>query len=131
MRAPRMTKLLPLAATAALALTGCNQKQEAANQAAAANEAQAVADANVAADMPPPIKSQKTYRCKDASLVYVDFLEGDTQANLHVGEKSASAVALKADAAGKPFTSEGYTLTGTGATITLAQPGKASQSCKA
>jgi curli biogenesis system outer membrane secretion channel CsgG len=131
-----MKSLLPLTAAVALAaLSACNNKQaeqDAANQAAAANAAAAEAEANVVADMPPPIKAQKVYRCKDASVVYVNFLEGDTQAVLREGEKTATATTLKAEKAGAPFKAEGgYSVTGNGSTVTIERPGKGSQACKA
>jgi curli biogenesis system outer membrane secretion channel CsgG len=130
-----MKSPLPLIAAVALAtLSACNKQadQDAANQAAAANAAAAEAEANVVADMPPPIKSQKVYRCKDASVVYVAFLEGDTQATLREGDKNAAPTALKAAAAGKPFTAEGgYSVSGSGSAITVERPGKGSQACKA
>jgi curli biogenesis system outer membrane secretion channel CsgG len=131
-----MKSLLPLTAVVALAaLSACNNKQaeqDAANQAAAANAAAAEAEANVVADMPPPIKAQKVYRCKDASVVYVNFLEGDTQAVLRDGDKSATATTLKAEAAGKPFKADGgFSVTGNGSAVTIERPGKGSQACKA
>ena len=130
-----MKSLFPITAAVALAtLSACNKQadQEAANQAAAANVAAAQEEAKVVADMPPPIKTQKVYRCKDASVVYVDFLEGDMQANLHDGQKSAPAIALKAPKAGDAFTAEGgYSLSGMGSAITVERPGKGSQACKA
>jgi curli biogenesis system outer membrane secretion channel CsgG len=131
-----MKSPLPLIAAVALAtLSACNNKQadqDAANQAAAANAAAAEEEAKVVADMPPPIKTQKVYRCKDASVVYVAFLEGDTQATLREGDKNATPVALKAEAAGKPFTAEGgYSVSGSGSAITVERPGKGSQACKA
>lgn len=130
-----MKSLLPITAAVALAtLSACNNKQaeqDAANQAAAANAAAAQEEAKVVADMPPPIKSQKVYRCKDSSIVYIAFLEGDTQATLRDGDKNASPTALKAEAAGKPFTAEGFSVSGTGSAINIERPGKGSQACKA
>ena len=128
-------KTLPLLAAVAVAtLSACNssEKREEANAAAAANVAAAAEEAQVVADMPPPIKAQKVYRCKDSSVVYVNFLEGDTQAVLREGEKTASPTTLKAETAGQPFTAEGgYSVSGSGAAITIERPGKGSQACKA
>lgn len=126
-----MKSSLTLAAAAALlALSGCNSKEKAAEAANAANAAEAAQEAEVAAEMPPPIRAQKSYRCKDASVIYVDFFEGDTQASLHEGAKTAVPTVLKAETAGQPFKAEGFSITGTGDTITVERPGKGSQSCK-
>jgi curli biogenesis system outer membrane secretion channel CsgG len=130
-----MKSPLPLIAAVALAtLSACNKQadQDAANQAAAANAAAAQEEANVVADMPPPIKAQKVYRCKDQSIVYVAFLEGDTQANLRDGDKNAAPTALKAAKAGDPFKADGgFSVTGNGSSVTIERPGKGSQACKA
>ena len=126
-----MTKLL-LAATAALALSACNSHKAADDNAAnaAAANATAAAEANVAASMPPSIKASKTYRCKDQSLVYVNFMTGDMQANLREGSKTAAPVELTTSEAGKPFTAEGYSVSGETQTAEITRPGKPAQSCK-
>lgn len=128
-RTPMKHPLL-LTATALLALSACNQKAEE-NAANAANVAEAEAEANIVAEMPPAIKAQKTYRCKDASLVYIDFAEGDTQATLREGERTAAPVALTAEAAGQAYKAEGYSVSGSGSEVTIERPGKGSQACKA
>lgn len=79
--------------------------------------------------LPPSIREQATLRCKDHSLVYVDFFNGDTQANLRT-EKTGPIVKLTAEKAGDPLKADGYSLTGTPAEITLEQPGKPAQTCK-
>lgn len=81
------------------------------------------------AKLPPSIKAQVTMRCKDNSLVYVDFFSGDTQANLRT-EKDGPIVKLAADKAGDPLKADGYTLTGTPESITLSTPTKSSLTCK-
>lgn len=79
--------------------------------------------------LPPSIEATVTFRCKDNSLIYVDFFEGKTQANLRL-KKGGDPVALKADAAGNPYTGGGYTLTGNAQAIDLAGPSGA-KACKA
>lgn len=81
-------------------------------------------------ELPPAIKATKAYRCKDNSLVYIDFFDGDKQANIHVGEKAATPVVLKAEEAGKPFTADGYSVNGSGPSVSVTTPGKDSQTCK-
>lgn len=81
--------------------------------------------------LPPAIKSTKAYRCKDGSLVYVDLFQGDKLANLRTTE-NGTATKLEAPEAGQPMVADGgYALTVTGDDVTITQPGKAAQLCKA
>ena len=126
-----MTKTISLLAWVAVAaLAGCNKSTTAANEAAAA-EANA-AQANVVAEMPAAIVASTIYRCKDNSVVYIDWLAGDTTADIR-SEKGGAATVLKADAAGGALKAEGYALIGlpTAKTVTLTRPGKGEQACKA
>jgi len=127
----RTQLLLALAATAALAGCGNNDDHtivagpdgDVANQSPAAN-------APVA--LPPSIASSKIYRCKDNSVVYIDWLSDNKSANFRA-KQDATPVALTAPEAGKPMTADGYSLSGTpgGKSITLERPGKGSQACNA
>lgn len=81
-------------------------------------------------ELPPALTESKTYRCKDNSLVYVDFFAGDKQANIRT-MKDGPPTVLRAETAGEPRVAEGYSLTGGGESITLTVPGKASQTCSA
>jgi len=128
-----MKSPLLLSATAALlALAACNSKPHSAEVLDSNPDPMANALANRGpVELPPAIKAEKTFRCKDNSLVYVDFFEGDTQANFRA-KQDAVPLRLKAEEKGKPLTGEGgYSLTGTPKTITLTQPGKAAQTCNA
>ncbi len=82
--------------------------------------------------LPPSISATKTYRCKDNSVVHIDWLADKQTANFRT-EVTAVPVQLKAAAAGEPMTAEGYSLTGDAqsASITLTTPGKDAESCKA
>jgi hypothetical protein len=81
--------------------------------------------------LPPSITASKAYRCKDNSLVYIDWLSDKMTANFRP-EKTGTPVQLKSAVAGEAMTAEGYSLTGDAAapTITLTRPGKGAQSCK-
>ncbi len=82
-------------------------------------------------ELPPAIKADKTMRCKDNSLVYVTFFEGDKQAVVKTS-KTGTPTQLKAEKAGEPFTADGgWKMTGTPSSVTLTEPGKAALSCKA
>ena len=80
-------------------------------------------------EAPPMIQASRTYRCKDNSLVYVDFYTNNT-AQFRT-EKGGPATALNAAEAGQPYTAEGYSVSGNEAQVTITAPGKGSQSCKA
>ncbi len=115
-----------LALVVAAALAGCNKETTAADPMATE-----LAKAKPV-ELPPAILASKTYRCKDNSVVDVDFLND----NKTVAVRSTSdgpPTLLTMVEAGKPYTAEGYSLTGTatGSSVTLTRPGKGSQSCKA
>lgn len=80
--------------------------------------------------MPPSIAASHTFRCKDNSIVYVDFFSDRLTASLRA-EKNGPPIRLVAAAKGEPFTGEGYVLVGSDTSITLTKPGTASQACKA
>ena len=127
----RTQLLLALAATAALAGCGNNDDHtivagpdgDVANQSPAAN-------APVA--LPPSIASSKIYRCKDNSVVYIDWLSDNKSANFRT-RQDATPIALTAPEPGKAMVADGYSLSGApgGKTVTLERPGKGSQACTA
>lgn len=129
-----MKSPLPLlvAAAALLPLAACNtaeKKAAAANAAEAANEA-AMANAAAAEPLPPAMRADKTFRCKDNSLAYVTFFEGDTQV-VYKDVPDGPTKLLKPATPGAPFTADGgYSLTGDEKKgITLTRPGKPAVSC--
>jgi hypothetical protein len=121
---------LALALTAAAALAGCNQEDHNIVAGGPADPMGNQANADVV--LPPAIAHSKIYRCKDNSVVYIDWLADNKSANLRT-DRTGPATALAAPEAGQPMVAEGYSLTGTGegSTVTLSRPGKGSQSCKA
>jgi hypothetical protein len=124
-----MNKAPVFAAVAALlSLAACNGKATPTAEQNASDAANVAEAAKPRAEMPPSVKSTKTYRCDDNSVVSVELYVGDKQANLHPTEKGPS-VMLRADEAGKPMTGEGYTLSGSEAKISLTTPTKKSQTC--
>ena len=125
----RTLLLLPLLAAAALA--GCNEQSHTITATSPDDDGATVNTAAVV--LPPAIEASKSYRCKDNSLVYIDWLNDKKTADVRADTKTAEPTRVLAAEAGKAFVAEGYSLTGTsdGATITLERPGKGSQSCKA
>ena len=122
-----MKTLLPIAAVALLA--ACNSQSE--PEVLDSNpDPMATELANRApVELPPAIKAEKSLRCKDNSLVYVTFFQGDKQANVRT-EKGGTPTVLKAPNAGEPLVAEGgWSMTGTTEEITLTQPGKSAVVC--
>ena len=125
-------RTLPLAAIALFALSACNNNsQKPVEVTSVADDPQAAAVHNrPMAELPPPIKADVTFRCKDNSLAYVIFFEGDKQAMVKTA-KDGTPVRLTAEKAGDPLKADGYSLTGTPKNITLTAPGKGTLTCKA
>ena len=119
--------LLP-AAVALLALSACeNKPQEVTN---VAPDPMASVLANKApVELPPSIKADVSLRCKDNSLAFVTFFDGDKQALVKT-TKDGTPVKLTAEKAGDPLKADGYEMTGTPKSVTLTQPGKPAQVCK-
>jgi hypothetical protein len=119
----------PLAAI--LLLSACNSQPETIT--AGSNDP----DANAAASappvkLPPAMLASKTYRCKDNSLVYVDWFNDSVTANIRT-DKGGTPTPLTAPSAGEPFTGGDYTVAGTpdAKTVTITKPGKSAQPCDA
>lgn len=123
--------ILPLTAAAALmTLTACGQSQpEVVDNKAPDQIAEQAAQA-VPVELPPAVKDSRSYRCKDNSIIYVDFLSDDKSANLRT-DKAGAPTPLKADSPGQPYKSDGFEVVGNGTAITATIPGKGTQDCKA
>jgi hypothetical protein len=119
-----------IAAAAVMSLSACGQSQPEVvdNKAPDAVAEQAALAAPV--ELPPSVKDSRSYRCKDNSIIYVDFLSDDKSANLRT-DKAAMPTVLKAEAPGEPYKFDGYELVGNGAAVTATIPGKGTQACKA
>ncbi|MBU0554771.1 MAG: hypothetical protein KKD64_16020 [Alphaproteobacteria bacterium] len=103
---------------AVLALSACNSEPETFNIGSGDPMAGELANAgNVA--LPPMLRASNTYRCKDNSLIFVDFMTDDVSANFR-SEKGGPITPLKAPEAGQPFVSEdgAITVEGSGDSIT-------------
>lgn len=114
-----MRKILSLAAIAAsVPLAACNNSEpESVNR----YDAQAKALENAAPIAPPPmITASHTYRCRDNSLIYVDFYTDNT-ANLRLTE-NGERIPLTAEGGQPPYTGGGYSVSGSGDNITFGRP---------
>jgi hypothetical protein len=130
-----MIRNLTLIAVGLLALAACKQETI-----VAGDRPDPMADelANAApVELPPAIVASKTYRCKDNSLVQIDWLADNKGAYVH-GDGQAQTHLKPAEAVeGKPASSDltaegGFVLKGnaTVSTVNLALPGKGAQVCK-
>lgn len=122
-------------AASALALAACNNTN--ADDAAAAEVAANEATPAAPVTLPPAVVASKIYRCRDASVIYVDFLSntgdlaGSMNANIRTENIAGTSTMLtKADAEAL-YEAEGYSVSGSGDSVTIAVPGKNAQTCKA
>ena len=127
---PLMTRIAPLSAVAAmLVLAACNNNKEPevidTNPDPMANQI-----ANAApVELPPAVTDSAIYRCKDNSIVYVDYLGDKTQANVRT-KKGGTPVHVQAEGEGKPLTGgNGFSVSGSGKTVQIAVNGGGAQTC--
>ena len=88
-------------------------------------------------ELPPAIESSKTYRCKDNSLVRIDWLQGGKGAYLHGDGHAQTHLKTAAAVEGQPASTDmvadgGFVLKGnaTASTVSVTVPGKGAQACK-
>ena len=88
--------------------------------------------ANANVELPPSIVATKIYRCKDNSVVYIDWLSDKKSANVRT-DKNGPPTHVAAAVEGEAMVAEGFSLTGTSQapSVNLTRPGKGAQSCKA
>ncbi len=124
-----MHRTLIIAALAATALTACGKAD---HTIVAGLKEDNVTVNTAAVVLPPAIESSKSYRCKDNSVVYIDWLNDKKTADIRAS-REGSATRVTSTEAGKSMAAAGYSLSGTkdSHSITVGRPGKGSQSCKA
>jgi hypothetical protein len=122
------SRFTPAIAVALLALSACNNDKPETVTLTAPDPAAAEIANRAPIELPPAMKAESTMRCKDNSLVYVTFFEGDKMAVIKLA-KDGPATALKAEKAGDPLVAPGYSLKGDPKTITLTAPGKGTTTC--
>jgi hypothetical protein len=119
--------LLAAAAVAAsFALAGCNNSEP-----VVINKEDPMAEQlrNAAPVAPPPmIQVTRTYRCRDNSLLYVDFYTNNTAA-VRTREGEAPVAMLNAEGGNPPYTGSGYSVSGSGTQVSITAPGHGTQSC--
>jgi hypothetical protein len=121
------TLLTAAALAASLSIAACQNEPELVDT---NPDPQAAELAKVApVEAPPMIQASRTYRCKDNSLVYIDFYTNNS-AQVR-SEKGGPATTVTAPAAGQAYVAEGYSVSANAPQISLTAPGKGTQSCKA
>ncbi len=126
--AMRNTLFSCAAVAAFLSLSACNNEPEVVQAGGADPQAEELKTAPKV-ELPPAIAASRTYRCKDNSLVFIDFYTNNTA--MYRTEKGGPATTLTAAAPGEPYTAEGHSVSANAATINLTAPGKGTLSCKA
>ena len=122
-------------AVATLFLSACGPKEPEVVGGAKQDAVAAEAAKRPAVKLPAAIRESKTYRCKDGSVFYANFLTDGT-ANVRDKEESPPSVTLTAPAAGEPYIGdlplgEGFKLVGSGDEVTYTSPKSGTQVCKA
>ena len=106
-------------AVAAAALAGCKKQEHTITAGPADPMANVTANAGPI-ELPPAILASKIYRCKDNSVVYIDWLSDNKSVNLRT-EKNGAATQVKTSDEGSP-------LSGSATAASITYNGK---SCKA
>lgn len=132
-----MIRTLTLTTLSLLALAACNSEPE---TIVGGDQPDPMASelANAApVELPPAIASSKTYRCKDNSLVQIDWLAENKGAYVHGEGYSQTHLKQAQPVEGEPASTDltadgGYVLKGNSRapTVTLTLPGKPAQTCK-
>ncbi len=129
-RAMHTYRSFTAAIAASLSLMACDTEPHTLNGGGPADP-QAEQLSNAApVELPPAIAASRTYRCKDNSLVYADFYTNNS-VTIRLGSREKTPTQLTSEGEGKPFVAEGYSLSSNSTNISLAAPGKGTQSCKA
>jgi hypothetical protein len=123
-----MKRIAPFSAVAAmLVLSACNKGQPEVLDSNPDPMANQIANATPV-ELPPSVTDSAIYRCKDNSIVYVDFLGDKSSANVRT-KKDAAPVMVKAAAPGETLAAEGFSVSGNGKTVQIAVNGGGAQSC--
>jgi hypothetical protein len=79
-------------------------------------------------EAPPMMQASRTYRCRDNSLVFIDFYTNNT-AHVRLSRDGTPTV-LTAQDGNPPFTAPGYSVSANANQISLTAPGKGTLSCR-
>ncbi|HVL78394.1 MAG TPA: hypothetical protein VM346_03810 [Sphingomicrobium sp.] len=120
-----MTRTTLLALAAAAALAGCNNEGHTIITEPGGPDPMADALANAGpVELPPAIQASRVYRCRDNSLIYVDWLSNDTARLKNERNEIGTTVTKGEDGT---YTAEGQRLTGSAGDQSITVNG---QSCR-
>ena len=120
------THILAAAAIAALAaLSACESEPEVVKK----DDPMAEALKNSGpVEAPPMIQASRTYRCRDNSLLYIDFFTNNT-AVIRTRRGEAPVATVRAEGGNPPYTGSGYSVSANADEINYGSP-NGSQSCR-
>ena len=123
-------KILAVSFAASLLLSACSQESEVVDTNPDPMKEELAKAKPV--ELPPAIQASRTYRCKDNSLVYIDFYTNNTAMVRKTKGGEPPLATMTAETPGGAYKSaDGYTVSGNSTQVTYSAPGMASQSCKA
>ena len=133
MRSPLLSRTAPAFAAILLlaALPACNTKPTDITSPDTDDQKAALAHAKPV-ELPPSILASKSYRCKDNSTVFIDWMSDQKTAILRAKKDGDPTTVKSADPGGEMTADGGASVKGSAdaGTIDAALPGKPSQSCK-
>ena len=121
----RKLLLMPLVVAAALA--GCDIEPEVVKGDGPYDPQRGNAAQNANVELPPSIVGSHKYRCKDNSVIAIDWLTNGAVNSARLTPEGGTAVSLAQAEAGGDYTAEGVTLKGAAADATVTYNG---QSCR-
>ena len=120
-----MSKMpLTLLLVAAAALAGCDQSDHTINAAGPYDPQANLANSTTPVVLPPSIVASHQYRCKDNSLVSIDWLSDGKANSARATPQGGAAVTLTQAEAGGAYTAEGASLSGDPKAKTMTYGGK-------
>lgn len=123
-----LTRLAAAPLAVLLTLAACDNQPETVEAGVPDPQAKELAKA-APVELPPAIAASRTYRCRDNSLVYIDFYTNNTA--MVRKEQGGEAVTLTAPAEGQPYVADGYSVSANADQIEYSAPGAGSLSCRA
>ena len=117
-----------LAAAAALFASACDTEPEVVTFNRYDPMAEALKNAGPV-EAPPMIQESRVYRCRDNSLVYIDFYTNNSAA-VRTQRGQPPVATLTAEGGSPPYTGGGYSVSANAAEIRYTSPERGTQTCR-